>query len=43
MDDEPVVDLLQDAPTDCLQVAFDSRRPPNWGSSLAEVADEDPG
>jgi hypothetical protein len=41
MNDEPVVDLLENALIDFLQVAFDPLRPLNCGSSLAEVAGED--
>jgi hypothetical protein len=43
MDDEPVVDLLQDALIDFLQVAFDPRRPLNCGMALAAVAGDDLG
>lgn len=42
MDDEPIVDLLQDSLDDFLEVAFDPRRPLNCGSTVAEVAGDDP-
>lgn len=40
-DDEPIVDLLQDALDDFLEVPFDPCRPLNCGSTLVEVAGDD--